>query len=73
MDDGFQDLGDAGALLRAGEHRAGSVEADDVLDLTPCLLGLRTGQIDLVDDRDDVEVVLDREVRVGERLRFHAL
>ena len=35
--------------------------------------GCGAGQIDLVDDRDDLEVVLDREVRVGERLRLDAL
>ena len=42
-------------------------------DLTTGFLGLRAGQVDLVDDRDDLEVVLDREIRVGERLRLHAL
>ena len=42
-------------------------------NLPPRLLGLRAGQIDLVDDRDDLEIVLDREVGVGQRLRFDAL
>ena len=54
-------------------HGAGAVEADDVLDLPLALVGLRARQIDLVDDRDDLEVVLDREVRVGQRLRLDAL
>ena len=31
------------------------------------------GQIDLVDDRNDFETVVDREVSVGQRLRFDAL
>ena len=35
--------------------------------------GSRAGQIDLVDDRDDLEIVLDSEVGVRERLRFDAL
>ena len=35
--------------------------------------GCALGQVDLVDDRDDLEVVLDREVGVGERLRLDAL
>ena len=35
--------------------------------------GCALGQIDLVDDRDDLEVVLDGEVGVGERLRLDAL
>ena len=50
-----------------------AVEADDLLDLPPRLVGLRARQIDLVDDRNDLEVVLDREVGVGERLRLDAL
>ena len=50
-----------------------AVEADDLLDLAARLLGLRARQIDLVDDRDDLEVVLDREIGVGERLRLDAL
>jgi hypothetical protein len=35
--------------------------------------GCALGEVDLVDDRDDLEVVLDREVGVGERLRLDAL
>ena len=35
--------------------------------------GCAPGQVDLVDDRDDLEVVVDREVGVGERLRLDAL
>ena len=50
-----------------------AVEADDVRNLAPRLLRLRAGQIDLVDDGNDLEVVLDREIGVGERLRFDAL
>ena len=30
-------------------------------------------QVDLVEDRDDLEVVLEREVDVGDRLRLDAL
>ena len=50
-----------------------AVEADDVFDLAAGFLGLRAGQVDLVDDRDDLEVAVDGEVHVGQRLRFHAL
>ncbi len=35
--------------------------------------GSAPGQVDLVDDRDDLEVVVDRQVGVGQRLRLHAL
>ena len=73
LDDGFEDLVDAGALFRAREDRAARIEADDLLDLPLRLVGLRAGQIDLVDDRDDLELVLDRQVGVRERLRLDAL
>ena len=73
VDDRLEDLRDAAALLRAREDGVLRVEADDLLDLAPDLLRLRAGQIDLVDDRDDLEVVLDREVHVRERLRLDTL
>ena len=73
VDDRFEDVLDAAAVLAAREDRGGAVEADDVLDLPPRLLGLRARQVDLVDDRNDLEAVLDREVGVGQRLRLDAL
>ena len=73
MHDGFQNVVDAGALLGAGQHGVAGVEADDGFDLLADALGFGGGQVDLVDDRDDLQVVMQRQVRVGERLRFHAL
>ena len=35
--------------------------------------GSADGQVDLVDDRDDFQIVVQRQVGVGERLRLHAL
>ena len=35
--------------------------------------GCAARQVDLVDDRDDLEVVVDREIGVGQRLRLDAL
>ena len=72
-DDRFENLRHAGAHLGAGEQRVVAVEADDVRDLAARLFRLRARQVDLVDDRDDLEVVLDREVGVGQRLRLDAL
>ncbi len=37
------------------------------------LLGLGAGQVDLVDHRDDLVIVLDRLIDIGERLRLDAL
>ena len=73
VDDRLEDLVDAGAFLRARQDRVARVEPDDVLDLPLRFVRLRAGEIDLVDDRDDLEVVLDGEVGVGQRLRFDAL
>ena len=73
VDDRLEHFLDADAGLGAGEHRFGGVEADDVLDLGADLLGLGGGEVDLVDDRDDLVVVLDRLVDVGERLRLDPL
>ena len=70
---GFEDLVNAAAFLGAGQNRPGAVEPDDLFDLPPRLFGLRTWQIDFVDDRNDLEIVLDGEIGVGQRLRLHAL
>ena len=49
------------------------VEPDHVLDLLPDLLGLGGRQVDLVEHRHDLVVVVDRLVDVGERLRLDPL
>ena len=58
------------ALVRTA---SAGVEADDFLDLGLDLFRFGGGQVDLVDDGDDLVVVLDRLVDVGERLRFDPL
>ncbi len=73
LDDRLERFLDADARLGAGEHGFGCVDADDVLDLVAHLLGLGGGEVDLVDDGDDLVVVLDRLVHVGERLRLDPL
>ena len=64
---------DADALPSRSPEWPAGVEADDLFDLSAHFVGLRARQVDLVDDRDDLEVVLDGQVRVRERLRFDAL
>ncbi len=49
------------------------VEADHLLDLLLDALGLGGRQVDLVEDRHDLVVGVDRLVDVGERLRLDAL
>ena len=60
------------SLAEAQDHLVAR-EADDILDLLGDALGLGAGQVDLVDDRDDGQVVLERQVDVGQRLRLDAL
>ena len=71
--DRLEDVLRPGADLGARQDGVAPVEADDVLDLPAGFLDLRPGQVDLVDDRDDLEVVVHREVRVRQRLRLDAL
>ncbi len=58
------------ALVRMASRRG---DADDLLDLAPHQLRVGVGEVDLVDDGDDLEVVVDGLVDVGERLRLDAL
>ena len=61
------------ALLGRDLRRVHGRDADDVLDLGLGALGVGGGQVDLVDDRQDLQIVLQRQVGVGERLGLHAL
>ena len=73
VDDRVEDLLDADACLGRGQHGIRRVEADDVLDLLLDALRVSARQVNLVDDRDNLEVVLERHVDVRERLRLDAL
>ena len=63
----------ADALLGAGQNGVAGVQADDGLDLLADALRLGGRQIDLVDDRDDFQIVMQGQVGVGERLGLDAL
>ena len=73
VDDGLEDGLDAGPPLGADHQRVLAVEADDVLHLVEGLLDVGRGEVDLVDDRDEDEVVLEGEVGVGQGLGLDAL
>ena len=73
VDDVLENVVYAGALLGAGEDGVPRIQSDDGLDLLADALGLGGGQVDFIDDRDDFQVVVQRQVGVGEGLRFHAL
>ncbi len=73
VDHGFQKIVDALAGLARGEHRVVGGNGQAVLDLGLHALGLRGRQVDLVDERDDLQIGVHGEHRIGHRLRFHAL
>jgi hypothetical protein len=70
---GFQHRFDAEAALRADQQRIARRNRQHIFDLLLHLIGLRRGEIDLVHDRNDRQVVLRREKRVRDGLRFDAL
>ena len=72
-DDRLEDVDDAGAVLGARQDHLLARDREDVLELVHDRVGVRRGQVDLVEDRDEGEVLLQREVDVGERLRLDAL
>ena len=72
-DDRLQHGLDVEPGLGRDQDGVGGVEPDHVLDLLPDLVGLGGRQIDLVEDRHDLVVVVERLVDVGEGLRFDAL
>ena len=57
LDDGFQDLVDAVARLGADHDGVRRVEADDVFDFLADPVGVGTGQVDLIDDGNDFQIV----------------
>ena len=73
VDDGVEQLLDALPGLRGDLEHVARVAADDGGQLLRVALGLGGGQVDLVEHRDDLEVRVDRQVEVGQRLRLDAL
>ena len=69
----FQNRGDIDAHFCRNLRRVHGRQADDVLHLVLCLLGVCGGQVDLIDDRQNFKVVLHGEIGVGQCLSLHAL
>src|SRR5574341_532304 len=67
-DDGLQHLGHARAVLGRDRERRVAVEPQDLGDLRPRAFHVGHRQVDLVDDRDDLEPAVQGEVEVGEGL-----
>ena len=73
LDDRVQDVLDALAGLGRDAQHAIGVVSDQVGDLRGGAVRVGLRQVDLVHDRDDLEVVLDRQVGVRQRLGLDPL
>ena len=73
LDDAVEEVLDALAGLTGDLQDLALVAADELGDLVRVLLGLGARQVNLVKDRDDREVVLERQVQVRERLGLDTL
>jgi hypothetical protein len=72
-DDGLKDLFDADAHFGGGGDGFVGGELEDVFELAFGFFDIGVGEVDLVDDGDDVEVLLHRQVEVGDGLSLDAL
>ena len=73
LDDPLQELGDPLPFLGGDEQNIRRIEPDHLLDLLRDAIGLGRGQVDLVDDRNDLEVLRDGQIGVRECLRLDSL
>ena len=73
LDDRLEDVDDAGPVLGAGEDDLLARDRQDVLELVDDRVGVGRRQVDLVEDRDEREVLAHREMDVREGLRLDAL
>ncbi len=71
--DVVEQIGDAIARLAGHPQHVAGLAADDVGDLACVAVGIGGGQVDLVQHRDDVQVAVQRQVQVRQRLRLDAL
>ena len=73
LDDRVEDVLDARAGLRGDAQHALRIVADELGELARGAVRVGLGQVDLVGDREQLEVVLDREVCVRNRLGLDSL
>ena len=73
VDDRLEHIGDAGAVLGTGQEHVLARDGEGLLELAHDHLGIGRWQVDLVDDRDDREVLRHRQVDVGEGLGLDPL
>jgi hypothetical protein len=73
VDDGLEQLVDSRSQLGGDRDRLEGIEPEVGVDLFSNPIDVRRGEVDLVDDREQGELVLHGHVEVGESLGFDAL
>ncbi len=73
LDNRLEERVDADAFLGADEEDVVRIGADEIVHLLLAALGLGAGQVDLVEDRDDLEARVECEEEIRQRLRLDAL
>ena len=69
----LEQVGNAGSLLRRDPEDLFGLRADQVAELLRPAVGLRAGQVDLVEHGEDLEPGVEREEQVRDGLRLDAL
>src|SRR5882724_7338971 len=70
---GLEQLGHVGAFLGGDAEDLLRLRADELVQLLRAAVRLRTGEVDLIEDGDDLEPGIHRQEQVGERLRLDPL
>ena len=73
IDDGVEQVADTHTGLRRDAQDVFGRNAQHRFDLHRVAIGVGGGQVDLVERRDDLEIVLHGQVAVGQRLRLDPL
>ena len=73
LHDGLKNFFYANPFLCTGKNRILTIDTDNILDLLLDPLWLCAGEVDLVDDRNDLMVVVEGQIRVRKGLGFDAL
>jgi len=73
IDHCIEQVGHTVAGLGADSQDIVGITSNDVGEFRSVLFWLGTGQVDLVEHRDDVQIVLEGQVQIGQGLRLDAL
>jgi hypothetical protein len=71
--DRLEELRDADAFLGTHEQDVVGIRTDEIVNFLLASLRLGTRQVDLVEDRNDLEAGVEREKQIRQRLRLNSL